>query len=254
MDLRLSLASAALAAAIAPAALPVSPASWPTYCAGPPPALAPPLNHGMLFSPDDHTDLSLDTPGLPDEISAPPSAANEIAAGSGWHDFQLTASLPLQGVNSDLTGAPHDMKWIVFVSNGPEKGSPNDLPGSSVQYLNGAAWSGLEQWDGASTRLVTTPFVIDNGSQTATASLQLRFNIGAGAPRGPAYVVEFGTYVDSEQACTHYTFDANMITVGAPGPAPGSSRSAQYLAAGVIIIAAGSAAALAARRRRRSAR
>jgi hypothetical protein len=277
MDLRRSLPSAALATALTPAVLltpstawaasssaPLanqagparaalgSPASWPVYCAGSLPALVPPLDRGTLFNPDDHSDLLLGTPGLPAVTVNGAPIPSAIAAGSGWHDFQMTASLPLQSPNSNLTDSPRDMKWIVFVSNGPEKGNPNDLLVSHVQYLNGSVWSDLGLWAGASTKLVTTTFDIDNSSQTATASLRLRFKIDAGAPPGPAYVVEFGSYVDAEQACTHFTFDANMITVRAPGSAPGSSRLLQYADAGVVVIVAGSAIVLVARRRKRS--
>ena len=278
MDLRRSLASAALATALTPAVLLVpstawaassaaplansagvaraalaSPASWPAYCAGSPPALVPPLNHGTLFNPDDHSDLQLGTPGLPEETfngDAPVPSA--MAAGSGWHEFRMTASLLLQSVNSDLTDSPRAMKWIVFVSNGPEKGNRSDLQAGHVQYFNGSAWSELGQWADGSTKLVTTAFAIDNSSQTATANVWLRFKIDAGAPPGPVYVVEFGSYVDATQGCTHFTFDANMIDVRAPGSLPDSSRPLQYAGAGVVVIAAVSAMVLLARRRRRS--
>jgi hypothetical protein len=274
MDLRRSLASAAVVAALAPAApltpptgwaassaaplanragpVLAAPASWPVYCAGPVPALVPPLDHGTLFNPDDHSDLLLGTPGLPGQTADGVPIPRAITAGSGWHDFQLTASLPVQGVNSDLTDSPHALKWIVFVSKGSAKGNPNDLSASRVQYLNGRVWSDLGQWAGASTKLVTTALTIDNSSQTATASLRLRFKIDAGALPGPAYIVEFGAYVDAEQACTHFTFDTNMITVRAPGSAPGGSRSLPYAVAGAVVIAAGSAMVLVARRRKRS--
>lgn len=276
MDLRRSLVSAALGTALTPAVLltpstawaassaaPLanpggsarpalaSPASWPAYCAGSPPAIVPPLDHGTLFNPDDHSDLLLGTRGLSDKTVNGAPVPSAIVAGSGWHNFQMTASLPLQGANSDLADSPRDMKWIVFVSNGAEKGNPNDLLASHVQYLNGSLWSDLGQWAGASTKLVTTAFDIDNSSRTATASLRLRFKIDAGAPPGPAYVVEFASYADAEQACTHFTFDANMITVRAPGSAPASSRSLRYGGAGAVVIAAGSAIVLVARRRKR---
>ena len=274
MDLRRSLASAALAAALIPAVLlapsaaraapsagPLadpagrarpalaSPAPWPVYCAAPLPALVPPLNHGTLLNPDDHSDLLLRTSGLPGGTAGGASIASAVTAGSGWHDFAMTASLPVQGVNSDLADSPRDMKWTVFVSDGPGKGSPNGPAANRVQYLNGGVWSDLGQWAGASTKLVTTAFHIGNGSQTATASLQLRFRIGAPAP---AYVVEFGSYVDAQQGCTHFTFGANRITVRAPGSAPGGSRPLRYAGASAVVVAAGAAIALGARRRRRS--
>ncbi len=277
MDLRRSLAPAALAAAFSPAVLlapsagraapsvsplagpagrarpaPASPAPWPAYCAGPPPALVPPLDHGILLNPDDHSDLQLGTPGLPGGTTGGALIASPVSAGSGWHDFSMTASLPVQGVNSDLAVSPHAMKWTIFVTDGPGKGSPDGPAADRVQYLNGSVWSDLGRWAGAGTKLVTTPFAISSGSQTATASLRLRFSIGAGAPPGRAYVVEFGSYADAQQGCTHSTFGANAITVGAPGSAPGASRSLRYAGAGAVVIAAGAAVALAARRRRRS--
>lgn len=229
-----------------------SPAPWPPYCAGSPPALAPPLDDGTLFNPDDHSDLLLGTPGLPDEAAHGASASSSIAAGSGWHEFQMTVSLPAESVNSDLADSPHAVKWIVFVSSGQGKGNPGDPPVGDAQYFDGSAWSDLGQWDGASTKLVTTPFDVGNSSQAATATLRLRFKIDDGAPPGPAYVVEFGTYVDAEQACTHYTFDADKITVLAPGSAAGSSRSLRYAGLGAVVVAAAFALVLAARRRQRS--
>jgi hypothetical protein len=247
MGLRRSLASAALITALAPVALLARPAlafaaPWPVYCAGPLPALVPPLDHGTLFNPDDHSDLLLGTPGLPGQAADGVPIPRAIAAGSGWHDFQLTATLPVQGVNSDLTDSPHDLKWIVFVSNSSA---------SRVQYLNGGAWSDLGPWAGASTKLVTTAFDIDNSSQTATVRLRLRFEIDAGAPPGTAHLVEFGSYVDAEQSCTHFTFDTNVITVRASGSAPGSLRALLYAVAGAVVIAAGTAIVLVARRRKR---
>ena len=259
MDPRRALASAALATALTPAVLlgssgaraassaspltdpagpawpaSASPASWPDYCAGPPPALVPPLDHGTLFNPDDHSDLLLGTPGLPDEAAHGASVSSSIAAGSGWHEFQMTASVLLQSVNSDLADSPHDMKWTVVVANGSGKRTSN----SSVQYFNGGGWSGLGPWDGASTKLVTTPFDIGKGSPSATATLRLRFKIGAGTPPGPVYLVEFGAYVDAEQACAHYTFDADKITVGPPESASASPRWLEYAGVGVLALAA----------------
>ena len=228
-----------------------SPAPWPAYCAGPPPALVPPLNHGTLLNPDDHSDLLLGTPGLPGGTTGGALIASPVSAGSGWHDFAVTASLPVQGVNSDLADSPRDLKWTVFVSDGPGKGSPDGPAAGRVQYLSGSVWSDLGRWAGGSTKLVTTPFRIGSGSQTATASLRLRFRIGAGAPPGPAYVVEFGSYVDAQQGCTHFTFGANAITVRAPGSALVSSRPLRFAGAGAVAIAAGAAIALIARRRRR---
>lgn len=242
MDRRRSLRSAALATALTPAVLLTpslgcaaspaappanpagparrglaSPAGWPAYCAGSLPSLVPPLDHGTLLNPDDHSDLTLRIAGLPGGTAGGASIPRAIVAGSGWHDALMTASLPVRSVNSDLTASPHDLKWIVSVSDGPRKGHPNGLPASRVQYLNGGVWSGLGPWAGASTRLVTTPFTIGSGSQTATARLRLRVRIGAGAPPGPAYLVGFGSYADAQQGCTHFTFAANLITVRAAG-------------------------------------
>jgi hypothetical protein len=257
------LASAGLAAALTPAALliPVtgparpalgSPASWPAYCAGPPSALVPPLDHGTLLNPDDHSDLVLGTPGLPGQTPDGVPIPSAIVAGSGWHDFQLTVWLPVQGVNSDLTDSPREVKWIVVVTNGPGKGNPDVLPGSRIQYLNSGGWQDLGPWAGAGTKLVTTAFDIGTSAQAATARLRLRFEIGPGAPPGPAYLVAFGSYVDAEQACTHFTFDADLIAVRAAGSAPGSSRMLLYAGGGAVVIAAGSALVLAARRPKRS--
>lgn len=267
MDLRRCLLSAALAVALSPVVLSAaalvspstaraassfpasSPVSWPAYCAGPPPAVVPPLDHGTLLNPDDHSGLTLSTPGLPHDTDAGTPVASGITAGSGWHDFQLTASL--QGMsNSDLADSPHELKWTVFVSNSPQAGHPANLPASDVQYLDGGTWSDLGPWAGANTKLVTTPFEIGNGAQPATATVRLRFKVGAGAPHGPAYVVEFGTYVDAEQACTHFTFAVNMITVGAPGSAARGPGTLRYVGIG-IVVAAGAAVVLVARRRKR---
>jgi hypothetical protein len=152
----------------------------------------------------------------------------------------MAASLPVQSPDSDLSDSPRDLRWIVFVASGTGHGNPNDL----VQYLHGGVWSALGPWAGARTALVTTAF--DIRSQTATASLRLRFKIDAGAPPGPAYVVEFVSYVDADQGCTHFTFDANMITVRAPG----DSRWLPYAGAVAFAIAAGCAIVLVTRRRK----
>lgn len=277
MDFRWSLASAALTAALTPAVLlapstpraassaaplanperparsaPAAPAAWPIYCTGSLPAVVPPLDHGMLSDPDDHSELSLGTPGFPDETGDGALTSKTIAAGSGWHQFQMTASLPLESPDSDLADSPREMKWIVFVSTGSEKGKPNGLSTSHVQYFDGSVWSDLGQWAGASTKLVTSSFGIANSSQTATASLRLRFKIDVGAPPGLAYVVEFGSYVDADQGCTHFTFDADAITVRGPDSAPSSSRSLQYAGIGAAVMAAASAMVLVARKRKRS--
>jgi hypothetical protein len=252
--------SAALATALLPvvlltpltarAAALASPAAWPAYCAGPLPAVAPPLDHGTLLNPDDHSDLVLATPGLPGNTDGGTPAPTAIAAGSGWHYFELTTSLPVQSVNSDLPDSPHDLKWIVFVSYGPGK---SGLDASDVQYQNGGAWSDLGEWDGSSTRLMTDALDINSASRPVTTSVRLRFKIDATALAGPAYIVEFGSYVDAEQSCTHFTFAVNMLTVGAPGSAPGGSRSLEYAGAGTVVgLAAGAAIVLVTRRRKRS--
>jgi hypothetical protein len=260
MDLRRSLASVAVAAALALAALlspsaawaassaaPDSSASWPPYCI-PLPALVPPLDDGMVFQTDDHSELTLDTSDLPDQNQAVYGqlTPTPVAAGSGWHQFQLTASVPLQSPDSDMSDSPRELKWAVFVSSGPGKGGP---PGR-VQYLDGRVWSDLGQWAGADTKLVTTAFAIDKQSQTATVSVWLRFKVDADASPGQAYVVEFGSYADSDEGCAHFTFDADEITVPASDAA--LVRALQYTGIGAAAIAAGIALLLAARRRRPS--
>ena len=222
-------------------------AAWPAYCAGPPPLIAP-LDHGTLLNPDDHSDLELSTPGLAGNTDGGTPAPTAIAAGSGWHDFQLTASPPVQSANSDLANSPRELKWTAFLSYAP--GSPG-RPAGEVEYLKDGVWSDLGEWDGVKTTLVTTP--LGGGSQTATATVQLRFKIDATPPRGSAYVVEFGSYVDADQSCTHSTFAVNMITVGAPGSGSDTSLSLAYAGIGAVVsIAAGVAIMLVARRRKRS--
>lgn len=265
MGLRRSLASAALATALTPAVLLApstaraaslatpaapnqfaSPPAWPTYCAGElPPQL--PLDQGSLNNPDDHSDLSLATRGVAGPTVNGAPTPDTIAAGSGWHEFQLTASLPLQGPNSDLANSPHDLKWTAFVSDSTGKA----LPTSHVQYFTGTTWADLGQWAGAATKPVTTAFKISNTTQTATASLRLRVKIDAGAPSGPAYVAEFGSYADAQQSCTHFTFATDTITVHTADSWLSSSRLLQYAVAAAVVIAAVAAAVLVARRRTR---
>ncbi|MGV9879361.1 LAETG motif-containing sortase-dependent surface protein [Streptomyces sp. NPDC003006] len=143
--------------------------------------------------------LEIELSGLP----------GKITPGSGWHQFELTATNP----TDEALG---EVRWIAAVdSDSKGDDDKNRLSNfANLQYLDPETetWESIN--DDETGGLAFD--VIDLGAEE-TADIKLRLNIGAKAPLGKGYATGVGEYVDSELDCTHTSFMEHPLTIGKPG-------------------------------------
>ncbi len=143
--------------------------------------------------------LELSLQGLP----------RKIAAGSGWHEFTLTAA----NSSDDELG---EVNWLAAVDNFSNSEHERNWLSTyaRIQYLDPAAggWKSIidEVSDGSYFGKTTL-------GAHEQIELKLRLDISAKAPAGPGYALGLGGYTDAELECTHSSFDFFEFTVLKPG-------------------------------------
>ncbi|MFJ3333722.1 hypothetical protein [Streptomyces sp. NPDC086766] len=148
---------------------------------------------------DPDSQLSLAVSGLP----------GKIVAGSGWHNFTLTAA-------NHSSQALGQVQWLAVVDNDSMSDNEKDWLSTyaQVEYLNPAtkAWESLADQIGNGIYFGETPL-----GPRQTVDIQLRVNITAKAPAGAGYTVGLGGYIDQEKNCVHSSFAYYEFTVLHPG-------------------------------------
>ncbi len=143
--------------------------------------------------------LELSLKGLP----------GKIVAGSGWHEFTLTAANP----SDDELG---EVNWLAAVDNFSNSEHERNWLSTyaRIQYFDPEAkgWKSIvdEVSDGSYFGKTTL-------GAHEQIELQLRLDISAKAPAGPGYALGLGGYTDAELECTHSSFDFFEFTVLKPG-------------------------------------
>ncbi|MEU6654759.1 LPXTG cell wall anchor domain-containing protein [Streptomyces sp. NPDC046900] len=148
---------------------------------------------------DPDSQLSLAVSGLP----------GKIVAGSGWHNFTLTASN-----HSDQSLG--QVEWLALIDN--DTASDDEKDWLSTYAL-------LEYFDPTTKSWQSVADEIGNGvyfgetnlGPKQTVDIKLRVNITAKAPAGEGYSVGLGGYVDQEKNCVHSAFAIYTFTVLKPG-------------------------------------
>jgi LPXTG-motif cell wall-anchored protein len=143
--------------------------------------------------------LTLGVSGLP----------GKIVAGSGWHNFTLTAAN-----HSDQSLGT--VQWFVLVDNDSlstdEKDRLSDY--TRVQYLDPETkkWTSLADVVGNGISFGET----DLGAKK-TVDIKLRLDITAEAPVGAGFTVGLGGYLDEKLNCVHNSYGYYEFTVLKPG-------------------------------------
>ncbi|WP_405880253.1 LPXTG cell wall anchor domain-containing protein [Streptomyces sp. NBC_01136] len=158
---------------------------------------------------DPDSQLSLAVSGLP----------GKIVAGSGWHNFSLTAS---NHSDKDLG----QVQWLATVDNYSDSDNEKDWLSTYAQleYFNPATKS----WDSIADE-VGNGFYFGETKLNAkqTVAIKLRVNIGAKAPAGDGFALGFGGYVDQEKNCVHSSFalyDLTVLAAGSSNDNPGEAK------------------------------
>ncbi|MFC8126152.1 LAETG motif-containing sortase-dependent surface protein [Streptomyces sp. NPDC057302] len=148
---------------------------------------------------DDESKLDLGLSGLP----------GKIVAGSGWHQFKLTATNPS---DEDLG----EVQWLAAVDNFTESQDEKDWLANyaQIQYFNpeSKAWESIADEVTGGVYFGTTEL-----GAKEKVDIKLRLNVSAKAPAGDGYALGLGGYLDSEQNCVHNAFAFYDFTVLKPG-------------------------------------
>ncbi|MCX4576971.1 LPXTG cell wall anchor domain-containing protein [Streptomyces sp. NBC_01571] len=148
---------------------------------------------------DAGSQLSLAVSGLP----------GKIVAGSGWHNFTLSAA---NHSDQDLG----QVQWLATVDNYSDSDDENDWLSTYAQleYFNptSKSWESIADEVGNGIYFGETTL---GGKQTV--AIKLRVNISSKAPAGDGYALGLGGYVDQEKDCVHSSFAFYELTVLAAG-------------------------------------
>ncbi|MFD3576193.1 LPXTG cell wall anchor domain-containing protein [Streptomyces sp. NPDC058644] len=148
---------------------------------------------------DADSKLELGLSGLP----------GKIVAGSGWHQFKLTASNPS---DEDLG----EVQWLAAVDNFTESEDEKDWLANyaQIQYFNpdSKAWESISDEVSGGLYFGTTEL-----GAKEKVDIKLRLNVSAKAPAGDGYALGLGGYLDSEANCVHNAFSFYEFTVLKPG-------------------------------------
>ncbi|MFE0625830.1 LPXTG cell wall anchor domain-containing protein [Streptomyces sp. NPDC058864] len=147
---------------------------------------------------DADSQLGISVSGLP----------GKIVAGSGWHDFKLTAAN-----RSDK--ALGTVQWLAAID--ADKSDPGAFPLSyftKVQYFNPQtkAWESI-----AGEVFGGYYFGRTELGPKETVDIKLRVDITSKAPTGVAFSLGVGGYLDTEKNCVHSSFSIYNFTVLEPG-------------------------------------
>lgn len=158
---------------------------------------------------DPDSQLSLAVSGLP----------GKIVAGSGWHNFSLTAA---NHSDQDLG----QVQWLAAVDNFSESENENDWLSTYAQleYFNptSKAWESIADEVGNGVYFGETTL----GAKQKVA-IKLRVNISAQAPAGDGYALGLGGYVDKEKDCVHSSFayyELTILKAGSTNENPGEAK------------------------------
>ncbi|MEU0035382.1 LPXTG cell wall anchor domain-containing protein [Streptomyces sp. NPDC006333] len=158
---------------------------------------------------DAGSQLSLAVSGLP----------GKIVAGSGWHNFTLSAA---NHSDQDLG----QVQWLATVDNYSDSDDENDWLSTYAQleYFNptNKSWESIADEVGNGIYFGETTL---GGKQTV--AIKLRVNISSKAPAGDGYALGLGGYVDQEKDCVHSSFAFYELTVLAAGSSnedPGEAK------------------------------
>ncbi|MGW1027122.1 LAETG motif-containing sortase-dependent surface protein [Streptomyces sp. NPDC002577] len=173
------------------------PSEWPEDC--------PVDDDGV--DPDSALDLSVS--GLP----------GKITAGSGWHNFTLTAS-------NKSDKALGTVQWLAAVDNYSDSDNEKDWLSTYAQleYFNPEtkAWESIADEVGNGWYFGETSL----GAKDVVA-IKLRVNISAKAPAGDGFTIGLGGYVDEEKNCTHSSFafyEFTVLPAGSSNDDPGEAK------------------------------
>ncbi|MEU6479591.1 LAETG motif-containing sortase-dependent surface protein [Streptomyces sp. NPDC047017] len=156
---------------------------------------------------DPDSQLTISVSGLP----------GRIVAGSGWHNFKLTAAN-----HSDRSlGQVH---WLALIDD--ESSDEEDGPGdyALLEYFNPTTkkWESLADQIGDGVYFGETPL-----GPKQTVDIALRVDITAKAAAGTAFSVGLGGYVDQDKNCVHNAFGYWAFTVLKPGSSNGDPGQAK---------------------------
>lgn len=148
---------------------------------------------------DPESQLSISVSGLP----------GKIVAGSGWHNFTMTAAN-----HSDKSLG--DVQWLAIVDN-------DSVSDDEKDWLS--TYAKLEYFDPQTKTWESMADEFGNGfyfGQTTlgpkeTVAIKLRVDITAKAPAGDGFSMGIGGYLDQEKNCFHSSFGFYDFTVLKPG-------------------------------------
>ncbi|MFD7872954.1 LPXTG cell wall anchor domain-containing protein [Streptomyces sp. NPDC059766] len=176
-----------------------SPSKEPESCPG---------NDGV----DPASQLSTSLSGLP----------GSIAAGSGWHNFTLSAT------NHSAEGLG-TVIWGVYVNDNEMSDPGRDRLEyhALVQYFDPqtGSWKSPDAQEGMGFYAGRTEL-----GPRQTAVMKLRVNIDAGAPLVDGRAETSGGYTDAEKNCRHFNYSIDEFTVLGPGSgteSPGESKPSE---------------------------
>lgn len=148
---------------------------------------------------DADSKLELGLSGLP----------GKIVAGSGWHQFKLTAANPS---DEDLG----EVQWLAAVDNLTESEDEKDWLANyaQIQYFNPdtKVWESIADEVSGGLYFGTTEL-----GAKEKVDIKLRVNVSAKAPAGDGYALGLGGYLDSEENCVRSAFAFYEFTVLKPG-------------------------------------
>ncbi|MGW6056610.1 LPXTG cell wall anchor domain-containing protein [Streptomyces sp. NPDC055189] len=143
----------------------------------------------------------------------------KIVAGSGWHQFKLTAANP---TDEDLG----EVQWLAAVNNFTDSEKEKDWLANyaQIQYFDPEtkAWESIADEVTGGLYFGTTEL-----GAKEKVDIKLRLNISAKAPAGDGYALGLGGYLDSEQNCVHESFSFYEFTVlkaGSSNENPGEAE------------------------------
>ncbi|TGB09203.1 LPXTG cell wall anchor domain-containing protein [Streptomyces sp. MZ04] len=143
----------------------------------------------------------------------------KIVAGSGWHQFKLTASNPS---DEDLG----EVQWLAAVDNWSDSEDEQDWLANyaQIQYFNPDSKS----WESIADEVTGGLYfgATELGAKEKV-DIKLRVNISAKAPAGDGYALGLGGYLDSEANCVHNAFafyEFTVLKAGSSNENPGEAE------------------------------
>lgn len=142
----------------------------------------------------------------------------KIVAGSGWHQFKLTASNPS---DEDLG----EVQWLAAVDQYTENEDEKDWLANhaQIQYFNPEtkAWESIADEVSGGLYFGTTEL-----GAKEKVDIKLRVNVSAKAPAGDGYALGLGGYLDSEENCVRSAFafyEFTVLKAGSDNENPGEA-------------------------------